>query len=155
MIADAINMLVPEATKRGITLQADGLKGPLLVRDDRIHLQQVLLNLAIRSGQGLSSPSPAPLWRHTVKVSGRKTNRPAVLYFASHAHCFVRPEISIGRHTVLAPIVELGGAGGGMRRHLACPFQCALVLETATPFASEWRGFGDRRFRRRVLRFSW
>jgi signal transduction histidine kinase len=45
-IGDAINLLVPEATKRGITLQADGLKGPLLVRGDRIHLQQVLLNLA-------------------------------------------------------------------------------------------------------------
>jgi signal transduction histidine kinase len=45
-IADGINLLVPEATKRGITLQADGLKGPLLVRGDRTHLQQVLLNLA-------------------------------------------------------------------------------------------------------------
>jgi signal transduction histidine kinase len=46
VIADAINMLSPEATKRGIILQADGLEGPLLVRGDRIHLQQVILNLA-------------------------------------------------------------------------------------------------------------
>src|SRR5262252_1306902 len=46
VIADAINMLSPEATKRGIILQADGLEGPLLVLGDRIHLQQVILNLA-------------------------------------------------------------------------------------------------------------
>jgi signal transduction histidine kinase len=46
VITDTINMLGPEATKRGINLQADGLKRPLLVRGDRIHLQQVVLNLA-------------------------------------------------------------------------------------------------------------
>jgi signal transduction histidine kinase len=46
LIADAVNMLGPEATKRGIILQANGLMEPLLVRGDRIHLQQVILNLA-------------------------------------------------------------------------------------------------------------
>jgi hypothetical protein len=30
---------------------------------------------------------------------------------------------------ILAPVVELGGAGGGMRRHLACLLECAAVLE--------------------------
>ena len=30
---------------------------------------------------------------------------------------------------VLAPVVELGGAGGGMRRHLARLFQRAPILE--------------------------
>jgi signal transduction histidine kinase len=46
VITDAIDMLGHEATKRGIILQADGLMEPLLVRGDRIHLQQVILNLA-------------------------------------------------------------------------------------------------------------
>ena len=35
----------------------------------------------------------------------------------------------VERHAVLAPIVELGGAGGGMRRHLARLLESSAVLE--------------------------
>jgi signal transduction histidine kinase len=45
VIADAVSILTPEATKRGVTLRLDQVQRPLLVRADRIHLQQVILNL--------------------------------------------------------------------------------------------------------------
>ena len=35
----------------------------------------------------------------------------------------------VERDAVLAPVVELGGVGGGMRRHLACLPERATVLE--------------------------
>src|SRR5262245_28239684 len=45
VLADAVNILMPEAAKRGVKLRTDGVHRPLLVRADRIHLQQVILNL--------------------------------------------------------------------------------------------------------------
>jgi C4-dicarboxylate-specific signal transduction histidine kinase len=45
-IADALHMLSPEAAKRRITLSANGIQQSLPVRADRIHVQQVVLNLA-------------------------------------------------------------------------------------------------------------
>jgi signal transduction histidine kinase len=44
-VADALHIVSPEATKRNVTLRANGIQQPLLVRADRIHLQQVLLIL--------------------------------------------------------------------------------------------------------------
>jgi signal transduction histidine kinase len=46
VIADVTRFLGREATKRSIILRVDGCQGRLLVRADRIHLQQVILNLA-------------------------------------------------------------------------------------------------------------
>lgn len=45
-IADAVRMLSPEAAKRRITLYAEGIRQRAPVRADRIHVQQVILNLA-------------------------------------------------------------------------------------------------------------
>jgi signal transduction histidine kinase len=45
-IADALRILSPEAAKRRITLSANGIQQSLPVRADRIHIQQVVLNLA-------------------------------------------------------------------------------------------------------------
>ena len=45
-IADAMRMLSPEATKRRVTLSAEGIRQRTHVRADRIHVQQVILNLA-------------------------------------------------------------------------------------------------------------
>jgi signal transduction histidine kinase len=47
VIADVLRILEPEATKRGIAMNADLVKDALYVRADLVHLQQVLLNLAI------------------------------------------------------------------------------------------------------------
>ena len=38
-------------------------------------------------------------------------------------HCLIKGD------AVLTPVVELGGAGGGVCRHLTCFFQRAAVLE--------------------------
>jgi len=45
-IGEAVQILSPEATRRGIDLTANYVERPLRVRADQIHLQQVILNLA-------------------------------------------------------------------------------------------------------------
>ena len=73
VIADAINRLGPEATKRGIIPQADGLEGPLLVRADRIHLQQVVLNLANNGMDAMAGGVKRSDHDHTSKCTGLLT----------------------------------------------------------------------------------
>lgn len=46
-IEDVIHIIEPEAAKRGIALESDQALQPFSVRGDRVHLQQVLLNLAL------------------------------------------------------------------------------------------------------------
>ena len=43
-IADAMQILVPEAKTRNVALRATLIQRPLPVRADSIHLQQVILN---------------------------------------------------------------------------------------------------------------
>ena len=45
VIADAVQLLSPEANRRNIDLHVGGTEGALLVRADPVHLQQVVLNL--------------------------------------------------------------------------------------------------------------
>jgi signal transduction histidine kinase len=45
-IQDAVHILQPEATQRGLNLAANGIASPLSVRADRIHLQQLIFNLS-------------------------------------------------------------------------------------------------------------
>jgi signal transduction histidine kinase len=47
VVHDALEIVVPEALKKGVALSAIHANAPLPVRGDRIHLQQVILNLAI------------------------------------------------------------------------------------------------------------
>ncbi len=47
VIHDVCRMLQPEAAKRGVALNADLVQGALYVRANSVHLQQVLLNLAL------------------------------------------------------------------------------------------------------------
>lgn len=56
-IADAMRMLSPEATKRRITLSAESTRQRSPVRADRIHVQQVILNLA---GNAMDAMVDAP-----------------------------------------------------------------------------------------------
>lgn len=46
-IADVLHIIEPEAAKRGISIECDQVSQPLSVRADHVHLQQVLLNLAL------------------------------------------------------------------------------------------------------------
>jgi signal transduction histidine kinase len=57
-IADAMQILSPEAKKRNVILQAIGIKQPLLVRADLVHLQQVILNLARNGIDAMTSIAP-------------------------------------------------------------------------------------------------
>jgi signal transduction histidine kinase len=47
VIANALVVLLPEARKRNISVSENGNPQPLLVRGNRIHLQQVIINLAM------------------------------------------------------------------------------------------------------------
>ena len=58
-IADAIHVLEPEAMKRQVALSVDPAQGPLPVRADPVHLQQVILNLAMNGMDAMASSPPA------------------------------------------------------------------------------------------------
>jgi signal transduction histidine kinase len=51
-------VLSPEAKKRNVTLRAIGIQQPLPVRADRIHLQQVILNLATNGMDAMANIPP-------------------------------------------------------------------------------------------------
>ena len=68
VIADALQMLSPEAAKRNVTLHVNGIQQPLLVRADRIHLQQVILNLA-RNGMDAMSDTASDARRLTIQTA--------------------------------------------------------------------------------------
>jgi signal transduction histidine kinase len=57
-IGDAIHILVPEAMKRGVVLSAAQGQGTCAVCADEVHLQQVLLNLAINGMDAMSDCAP-------------------------------------------------------------------------------------------------
>jgi len=57
-IADAMQILSPEAKKRHVTLRTIGIKQPLPVRADSIHLLQVILNLARNGMDAMTSIAP-------------------------------------------------------------------------------------------------
>jgi signal transduction histidine kinase len=57
-VADALHMLSPEAAKRCITLSANGSQQTLPVRADRIHIQQVVLNLATNAMDAMNGSAP-------------------------------------------------------------------------------------------------
>ncbi len=53
-IADAVQLLSPEASKRNIDLRVRGIQQALLVRADPVHLEQVILNLATNAMDAMS-----------------------------------------------------------------------------------------------------
>jgi signal transduction histidine kinase len=57
-IADALHILAPEARKRRVALKANGIQQPLPVFADRIHLQQVILNLAANGMDSMAEAGP-------------------------------------------------------------------------------------------------
>jgi len=86
-IADALQILSPEAIKRSITLRANGVQLPLPVKADRIHFQQVVLNLVTNGMDAMIDTAPearaitiqaalAGDWQVEVSVSDSGTGVP-------------------------------------------------------------------------------
>jgi signal transduction histidine kinase len=65
VISDAIHILTPEARKRNVVLNASSIRDALLVRADRIYLQQVILNLA---ANGMDAMAAAATERAQVTI---------------------------------------------------------------------------------------
>ena len=65
VIQDAVHILQPEATQRGLNLAANGIASPLPVRADRIHLQQLIFNL---SNNAIHAISHAASTHRVVKI---------------------------------------------------------------------------------------
>jgi C4-dicarboxylate-specific signal transduction histidine kinase len=57
-IADAMQILVPEAKMRNVALRATLIQEPLPIRADSIHLQQVVLNLARNGMDAMADIAP-------------------------------------------------------------------------------------------------
>jgi signal transduction histidine kinase len=57
-IADVLHIVEPEAAKRGIAIDYDRGPPELSVRADHVHLQQVLLNLALNGMDAMSAATP-------------------------------------------------------------------------------------------------
>jgi signal transduction histidine kinase len=66
-VRDALQVLRPEALKRGVALDAHEAKSPLPVRADPIHLQQVILNLAVNGMDAMQdcAPGSGKMWIET------------------------------------------------------------------------------------------
>jgi signal transduction histidine kinase len=57
-VDDALQILRPEALKRGVALNADEAKSPLPIRGDPVHLEQVILNLAVNGMDAMQDCAP-------------------------------------------------------------------------------------------------
>ncbi len=77
VVRDTLQIVGPEALKKGIDLESNQISNHFVVRGDRIHLQQVILNLAMNAidamqncepGQGKLSVKVAPNGNSTVEV---------------------------------------------------------------------------------------
>jgi C4-dicarboxylate-specific signal transduction histidine kinase len=80
VIQDSAHILWPEATKRGISLEANGVPSPLPVQADRIHLEQVIFNLSNNAMDAIShdqhSESPAGSFGRGGGGAWRMNSRP-------------------------------------------------------------------------------
>ena len=58
VVRNTLHILEPEALKRGVALSANQAECPLPVRADQVHLQQVILNLAMNGMDAMQDCAP-------------------------------------------------------------------------------------------------
>ncbi len=68
---ETVEFLAPDATVRGVRVQVDLQKGPAVVTGDRVHLQQVLMNLVMN---GMDAMQDTPAERRQLIVATVATN---------------------------------------------------------------------------------
>jgi signal transduction histidine kinase len=59
VIRDTLEIVGPEALRKGIAVSSSNLQGPLPVRGDQVQVQQVILNLAMNAIDAMSDCNPA------------------------------------------------------------------------------------------------
>ena len=69
-IADVLHIVEPEAAKRGIAIDCDRSLQELSVRADHVHLQQVLLNLALNGMDAMEGAHNRRMVFQTLRVAG-------------------------------------------------------------------------------------
>ena len=74
VIADAVQLLAPEASRRNIGLRVNGVQRALSVRADPVHLQQVILNLVTNSMDAMTdTPRDARKITIRTELAGEST----------------------------------------------------------------------------------
>jgi C4-dicarboxylate-specific signal transduction histidine kinase len=81
-IRDALGIIGPEARSRRVALVADLESGALLVRADPVHLQQVVLNLAIN---GMDAMQDGPLDGRALEIRTARAENSEVMVTVSDA----------------------------------------------------------------------
>jgi signal transduction histidine kinase len=71
-IADVLHIVEPEAAKRGIAIDCDRSLQDLSVRADHVHLQQVLLNLALNGMDAMDGTRNRRMVFQTLRVADRE-----------------------------------------------------------------------------------
>ncbi len=71
-IADVLHIVEPEAAKRGIAIDCDRSQQQLSVRADHVHLQQVLLNLALNGMDAMDGTRDRRMVFQTSQVTDRE-----------------------------------------------------------------------------------
>jgi signal transduction histidine kinase len=83
-IQEIVQIVAPEARRRGIAIETDLSESPLPVIGDRVHIQQVLLNLIINA---MDAMADTPAARRRVRVrSARSADGGIELTVADHGH---------------------------------------------------------------------
>ena len=59
VIQDALEIIVPEARRKGVEVSSSNVRGALPVRGDQVQVQQVILNLAMNAIDAMSDCNPA------------------------------------------------------------------------------------------------
>ena len=59
VIQDALEIIVPEARRKGVEVSSSNVHGALPVRGDQVQVQQVILNLAMNAIDAMSDCNPA------------------------------------------------------------------------------------------------